>query len=243
MGNRTLYGLIGFPLEHSFSASFFNRKFKEEGISAEYRNFPLERIEGLDALVKAQPDLMGLNVTVPHKQKVIPFLDAMDATARKVQAVNTIHFCRVRDRIGRIGHNTDVTGFERSLKEHLESWHTRALVLGTGGSSKAVCYVLDKLGISYSLVSRIRSGTCLAYEDLDPEIMRSSTLIINTSPLGMYPEVNTSPPIPYYSLGDRHLLFDLVYNPESTLFLEKGREHGARGVNGMDMLKYQALAS
>lgn len=243
MDEKVLYGLIGFPLGHSFSASFFNEKFEKEGRKAEYRNFPLEDLEQFEELVKANPSLMGLNVTVPYKQKVIPYLDALNETARKVQAVNTIKFCREGGRLGRIGFNTDVTGFERSLSGHLESRHRKALVLGTGGSSKAVVHVLEKLGIAYSLVSRAGTGIVLSYEELNSSIVGDALLIINTSPLGMHPDVDSAPAIPYESLGDRHLLFDLVYNPAKTLFMKKGEDRGAKAVNGMDMLKYQALAA
>lgn len=238
-----LFGLIGYPLGHSFSLPYFTRKFEEEKIHAEYRNFPLEQIGEFEELVKREPNLAGLNVTVPYKQKIIPFLDALHPTARSIGAVNTIFFCRKEGRLSLLGYNSDVTGFERSLKEHLKEEHKQALVLGNGGSSRAVIYVLDKLGIASQVISRQEGEGLLSYEQLNDGIIADSTLIINTSPLGMYPKVDGFPDIPYGALGPRHLLFDLVYNPEKTLFLKKGQEQGATIVNGTDMLIYQAEGS
>ncbi len=238
-----LYGLIGYPLGHSFSLPYFTRKFEKEKIQAEYRNFPLEQINEFEELVKRETNLVGLNVTVPYKQKIIPFLDALHPTARSIGAVNTIFFCRKEGRLSLLGYNSDVTGFERSLKEHLKEGHKQALVLGSGGSSKAVIYVLDKLGIVSQVVSRQEGDGILTYGELNEEIIAANALIINTSPLGMYPKVEGFPDIPYSALGPRHLLFDLVYNPEKTLFLKRGQEQGASIVNGSDMLIYQAEGS
>jgi shikimate dehydrogenase len=238
-----LFGLIGYPLGHSFSVPYFTRKFGEENIEAEYRNFPMEDIGDFEELVKREPELVGLNVTVPHKQKIIPFLDALHPTARSIGAVNTIFFCRKEERLSLLGYNSDVFGFERSLKQHLKEGHKQALVLGTGGSSKAVKFVLSGLGIAYQMVSRQRGEGLLAYDQLGQKIMDSHTLIINTTPLGMFPEVETNPNIPYNKITSRHLLFDLVYNPEETLFLRQGKEQGASIVNGSDMLIYQAEGS
>jgi len=238
-----LFGLIGYPLGHSFSVPFFTKKFSEEQVDAEYRNFPLEEISDFKELVKAEPGLVGLNVTVPYKQKIIPYLDALDKTARSIGAVNTIFFCRKGSQVGLLGYNTDVNGFERSLLEHLQPHHQKALVLGTGGSSKAVEFVLKKLEINYRMVSRSRGEGLLAYEQLDSSILESHTLIINTTPLGMFPRVDACPAIPYEALTSRHLLFDLVYNPELTRFLSLGREQGAAIANGARMLVYQAEAS
>jgi shikimate dehydrogenase len=186
---------------------------------------------------------MGLNVTVPYKQKVIPYLDALNKTAREIQAVNTICTCRREGRVALVGHNTDVIGFRRSLEDHLKAHHTSALVLGSGGSSKAVVYVLKELGIGYVQVSRSAGEGQLSYSELDADQVEQTRLIINTTPLGMYPEVDTFPDLPYKAITDKHLLFDLVYNPEETRFLSLGKEQGAAIVNGYDMLVYQAEGS
>jgi len=238
-----LYGLIGYPLGHSFSVPFFTRKFKEEDIHSEYRNFPLKDISDFEQLVKAEPQLEGLNVTVPYKQKIIPYLDALSNTARIIQAVNTICFCRQEGRLALIGHNTDVIGFERSLNEHIKKHHTSALVLGTGGSSKAVTFVLEQMGIPFQMVSRTRGEGRISYEELGEGLVEKSRLIINTTPLGMHPDIEAFPPIPYGAITTDHLLFDLIYNPKKTRFLAMGEESGADIVNGYDMLVYQAEGS
>lgn len=203
----------------------------------------MEDISDFELLIKKELGLAGLNVTVPYKQKIIPYLDALAETARTIQAVNTICFCRKKGVKALVGHNTDVIGFERSLKEHLHSHHSSALVLGTGGSSKAVVYVLEKLGIEFQLVSRNQGEGRLTYAQLDNRLVEKSPIIINTTPLGMFPEINSYPEIPFDSISPRHLLFDLVYNPEKTRFLSLGDEKGASTVNGYDMLVYQAEAS
>lgn len=238
-----LFGLIGYPLGHSFSAPFFNKKFSAEDIEAEYRNFPLEDISAFSGLLKREPELLGLNVTVPYKQEVIPFLDSLGRTAEAVGAVNTISIKRMGDSLELRGDNTDVIGFRRSLEEHLEAHHSSALVLGTGGSSKAVVYVLEQLGMGITMVSRSSGKKQITYGELDEDLLATTKLIINTSPLGMYPGVETYPDIPYHAITHKHLLFDLVYNPEKTEFLTRGENQGARIVNGHDMLIYQAEAS
>lgn len=237
------FGLIGYPLEHSFSASYFSKKFKAEKIKAEYRNFPLENIGAFKTLMKRETNLRGLNVTVPYKQDIIPYLDALSPTAQAIQAVNTITFKRKDDSLHLEGDNTDVLGFRRSLEQHLKSHHTSALVLGTGGSSKAVLYVLEQLGIGFTSVSRSAGDNRITYAELDDELVRKASLIINTTPLGMHPKVDTFPRIPYEVLSPRHLLFDLVYNPAKTVFLTRGEHFGAQIVNGHDMLIFQAEAS
>lgn len=237
------FGLIGYPLGHSFSASFFSKKFSSEHIDADYRNFPLEDISDFRTLLNREPGLIGLNVTVPYKQDVIPFLDSLSSTATAIGAVNTISFRRAGDSLELAGDNTDVTGFRRSLEEHLEPYHKSALVLGTGGSSKAVVHVLEQLGIGITMVSRTPGEKLITYGELDNELLGKCTLIINTSPLGMYPNIETYPNIPYQALTRKHLLFDLVYNPEKTEFLARGEKNGANIVNGHDMLIYQAEAS
>lgn len=239
----SLYGLIGFPLGHSFSVPYFTNKFKKEGISAVYKNFPLEDISDFKKLRESEPELRGLNVTVPYKQKIIPYLDALSETARTIQAVNTICFCRTPGRPALVGHNTDVIGFERSLKEHLKKHHTSALVLGTGGSSNAVTFVLERLGITYQMISRSQGKDRISYEELEESMIEKSKLIINTTPLGMHPDVDAFPDIPYRAISADHLLFDLVYNPSKTRFLTLGEERGATIVNGYDMLVYQAEGS
>lgn len=238
-----LFGLIGYPLGHSFSVPYFTKKYEEEGIDASYRNFPLEKIDDFKQLLSDEPDLAGLNVTVPYKQQIIPYVDALNETARAIQAVNTICFCRKEGRLALVGHNTDVIGFERSLKEHLQKHHQSALVLGTGGSSKAVCFVLEQLEMPFQQVSRTPGEDRLSYKEVDEEQVKKHMLIINTTPLGMHPDVESFPDIPYNALTPQHLLFDLVYNPEKTRFLELGEERGAAIVNGYDMLVYQAEGS
>lgn len=238
-----IYGLIGKTLGHSFSLPYFKDKFAREGISADYRNFPLEDISDFNALVKTQEGLSGLNVTVPYKQQVIVFLDILSETARQVGAVNTISFQRGEGDLKLRGDNTDVSGFRRSLEEHIEKQHRSALVLGTGGSSKAVCFVLRQMGIPYSMVSRSEGEGKISYEELNEESVAHNSLIINTTPLGMHPNIHSFPGIAYGKLTPEHLLFDLVYNPALTTFLAYGEEQGAKIVNGYDMLVYQAEAS
>jgi shikimate dehydrogenase len=252
-----LFGLIGYPLGHSFSASYFAEKFKKEGIDAVYRNFPLESVEEFKDLVRGREglktsqeglktrhgELRGLNVTVPYKQEIIPFLDSLSETAKAIGAVNTISFRRDKGQLFLSGDNTDVIGFRRSLEQHLKSHHDSALVLGTGGASRAVIYVLSKLGIDYKLVSRSSGDKKISYAELKEKMVDDTPLIINTTPLGTYPKVETFPPIPYKAISSDHLLFDLVYNPAKTEFLARGEKKGASIVNGYDMLVYQAEAS
>ena len=234
------YGLIGYPLEHSFSKRYFTEKFDREGIAGHvYQLFPIPAIEELPGLLAAHPKLRGLNVTIPYKQAVLPFLDALDENARAVGAVNTI---RIRD--GRLqGFNTDVYGFEMSLRRFLQTAAASpaaALVLGTGGASRAVRFVLERLQISYLLVSRHAERGDLVYEALDRDLLSAHSLIINTTPLGMAPAVETHPDLPYQYLTAAHLLYDLVYNPEKTVFLAKGEKRGAVTMNGLEMLYLQA---
>lgn len=238
-----LYGLIGFPLGHSFSVPYFTEKFTRENIDAAYRNFPIRAVSGLASLPAQEPELAGLNVTVPHKQAVIPLMDKLDPTAAEIGAVNTITIDRSEGQVRLLGANTDVTGFRQSLEERLPEGIDRALVLGSGGSSRAVTHVLELLGIGYQMVSRRKGEGLLTYEELDAQVVRDHTLIINTTPLGMHPKVDACPDIPYEGIGHGHLLFDLVYNPAKTLFLLKGEQKGAAIVNGYDMLVYQAEAS
>ncbi len=237
------YGLIGYPLGHSFSVPYFQKKFEENGIDAVYENFPIEDIARFTSLIEDEGELEGLNVTVPYKEQVIPYLDVLSKTARQIRAVNTIRVCRRDGRVALIGHNTDVIGFQRSLKEHLKDHHKSALVLGSGGSSKAVLFVLEELGIKFRVVSRNQGEGLSTYGDLTADIIKDTPLIINTTPLGMHPQMDTFPDIPYAAITSDHLLFDLVYNPSETRFLALGKEQGAAIVNGYDMLVYQAEGS
>jgi shikimate dehydrogenase len=241
------YGLIGYPLTHSFSQRYFTEKFVTEKISGcSYSNFPLPDIGRLEAVL-ADPGLRGLNVTIPYKEQILPFLHEQNEVVKKIRACNCI---RIDD--GQLfGFNTDVIGFEESLAGQLKPHHEQALVLGTGGAAKAVEYVLEKLGIDYKLVSRSigtepgpgNRPTPILYDQVDKALLETHTLIINTTPLGMHPGVETFPPLPYEAITSRHYLFDLVYNPARTLFLRKGEERGAAVENGYDMLILQAEES
>lgn len=235
-----LFGLIGYPLSHSFSKLYFTGKFAREGIEdARYELFPIPDIKELPALLSGHPELAGLNVTIPYKQAVIPYLSALDPGAEAVGAVNTI---KIENGI-MTGYNTDVAGFAISLRKLLRRagrQPERALVLGTGGAARAVTYVLDQMEIPFVLVSRTPRNGQLSYDQLRQEQVQQHQLIINTTPLGMSPNVDTFPPIPYAGIGAEHILFDLVYNPETTTFLRKGAERGAVHQNGLEMLYGQA---
>ena len=237
-----VFGLIGYPLGHSWSAGFFNAKFQGEQITdAIYKPFPIKSIDEFPALLEAEPSLAGLNVTIPYKEAVIPFLDALEEAASEIGAVNVIRFERSEMGLRLTGHNSDVHGFEQSLLHAGIKLPQKALVLGTGGASKAVTWVLEKLGCEYLLVSRNPGGkNTIVYQQLRREIIADHGLIINTTPLGMLPDTETFPPIPYQWLDSRHFLFDLVYNPPETLFLKKGKEQGCRTMNGEIMLLEQA---
>ena len=228
------YGIIGFPLLHSFSAKYFNEKFAAEQIDAEYSLYPMKELTN-ESMRELMQSLNGFNVTLPHKQAVIPYLDGLDDTAESIGAVNVVY--------QRIGYNTDCIGFMDSLRPLLRAYDKKALVLGTGGASKAVCYGLKKLGITPTLVSRTPKEGMLAYNALNDEIMKAHTVIVNCTPLGMLPDVDSCPAIPYELITAQHLLFDCVYNPEETLFLRKGKAQGALTMNGMEMLVGQAKAA
>lgn len=233
------YGLIGYPLSHSFSKGYFAKKFKEELITdAVYDVFPLETISHFLGLCKQYPNLKGLNVTIPYKEQVIAYLDKLDDEAQTIGAVNTIKFFNGK----KIGYNSDCYGFEMSLRPLLQAHHKSALILGTGGASKAVEYVLKKLQIDFQYVSRTRTPSSLLYQDV---LLANELpyLIINTTPLGMYPNVDAAPEIPYSLITDKHLLYDLVYNPDETSFLKNGKFQGAQIKNGLEMLHLQAERS
>ncbi len=238
-----LFGLIGYPLGHSFSEGYFKEKFEKEHITdCEYRNFPVESIEKIHNVLDDNPQLKGLNVTIPYKRKIIPFLDELYPPANEIGAVNTIKIETSPAKPDKIlkGYNTDVHGFKTSLKSVLNNNIDNALILGTGGAALAVEYALADMGISSRKVSRNSSENYLSYEQLDKKIMSDYLLLINTTPLGTYPDVNAAPDIPYNLIGRSHILFDLVYNPSETLFMKKGKENGARVKNGYDMLVGQA---
>jgi shikimate dehydrogenase len=235
-----VFGLIGYPLTHSFSRKYFSEKFEKEGIlDCRYELFPIPQVSDLRTILSNNPGLCGLNVTIPYKESVLSFLSEQDPVVGKIKACNCI---RIEN--GRLkGYNTDVVGFEQSLKTKLQPQHKKALILGTGGSAKAVEYVLEKLHITYHYVSRKPSVHSYSYEQLTPAIIAKHSLIINTTPLGMFPAVNEAAPIPYDALTPAHYLFDLIYNPGKTLFLQKGEAHGATIQNGLDMLVTQAEES
>ena len=242
------FGLIGYPLSHSFSQKFFTEKFLQENIvNAKYDNFPIPSIESFAGLWKENPNLEGLNVTIPYKKEVIPFLDHSSAVVQEIHACNCIR--KFNNEL--YGYNTDVIGFEKSLLPFLKPHHTHALILGTGGASAAVQWVLQKLNIQFQLVSRntntIEANTemkaSLSYDQLAASVIESHTLIINTSPLGMYPNTNEAPPIAYEGITAQHHLYDLVYNPIETLFMKNGLAKGATVQNGLAMLHIQAEES
>lgn len=228
------FGIIGYPLVQSFSAKYFNEKFATSGIDAEYSLYPLKELtaERVNELLNY---LDGMNVTIPYKQAIIPYLDRLDETAEAIGAVNVVH--------KHVGYNTDCLGFIDSIRPLLRADDRKALVLGTGGASKAVCYGLRKLGVIPTLVSRTPKAGMLGYKDLTEDIMKEHTLIVNCTPLGMFPEVDACPDIPYAFITAQHLLFDCIYNPEETLFLRKGKAQGATIQNGLEMLYGQAKAA
>jgi len=233
---RSVYGIIGYPLGHSFSPAYFNRKFRAWGIDAAYNAYPLATVSEFPGLLLSEPDLRGLSVTIPYKKAIIPLLDSLDAVAEEVGAVNCIAVQNGKTR----GYNTDVIGFSNSLAPLLEPHHQKALVLGNGGAAGAVKWGLSHLGISYQTVSRTKAPGLLSYEDVTTDSLAENLLIINTTPLGMYPNADGLPPLPYTSVTSRHLLFDLVYNPAETRFLAEGRVRSAKTRNGLEMLEIQA---
>jgi shikimate dehydrogenase len=236
------YGLIGKSLEHSFSPVFFKEKFEKEGITNCFYNlYPLKNIDEFNYLINDFTELSGLNVTIPYKQNIIPFLDKLDPNAEEIGAVNTIKFHWNHNKLELIGYNTDYLGFMDSLRPLLKSTHKKALVLGTGGSSLAVIYALKKLGIDFQKVSRTAKNTStIDYKSLTDDITAEHKVIVNTTPLGMYPRIDQSPNIPYQAITKEHILFDLIYNPKQTEFLGKGKVQGAAIKNGFEMLVNQA---
>ncbi|MBR3547922.1 MAG: shikimate dehydrogenase [Bacteroidaceae bacterium] len=233
------YGIIGYPLGHSFSRGFFTEKFAREHIEAQYMNFEIPNVEMLRDVLNENPELRGLNVTLPYKTAVIPLLDELSDDARNIGAVNVI---RVRNGYLK-GFNSDIIGFMGSIRPLLQPHHKKALILGTGGASRAIRAGLTQLGLQWKHVSRSAREDMFTYSELSPEILHEYEVIVNCSPVGMYPHVDESPAIPYESLTDRNLLFDCVYNPESTQFMQRGAQQGATVKNGLEMLHLQAIAS
>lgn len=238
-----IYGLIGFPIGHSFSAQYFTDKFELEKINAQYLNFPMEDISKINEVLAKNNNIAGFNVTIPHKQNVLPYLNDIDIEAKEIGAINVIKATRIKNGYSLKGYNSDAIGFEKSLLKELKPNHKKALIFGTGGASKAIVYTLKKLGISYKFVSRNPHPDQFSYNDITPEIIHEYTLLINCTPLGMSPKTDLCPDIPYKHISTDHYLYDLIYNPETTLFLEKGLERGATIKNGLEMLHLQAEAS
>jgi shikimate dehydrogenase len=234
------FGLLGYPLSHSFSQKYFTEKFAQLGLTdCVYENFSLPNIEELAIVLREKTDLCGFNITIPYKKQVLTFLDEASPVVAAIGACNCVLI-----KAGKLtGHNTDVVGFEQSLKPFLQLHHTKALILGTGGASAAVEYVLRKLGISVQYVSRVASDNSIAYEQVDEKILATHHLLINTTPLGMYPNVTECPDLPYRFLSSQHHLYDLIYNPAETQFLANGKAQGATVQNGQDMLVLQAEES
>ena len=271
----TTYGLIGYPLGHSFSRKFFTEKFEKEGIDAQYLNFEIPSIEEFPEIIKNNPELRGLNVTIPYKQQVMQYLDEISEEAKAIGAVNVVRIERPSPQpspiMGRetmrnagnkpdglpikgdmseglrgslIGYNSDVIGFVESIRSLLKAHHKKALILGTGGASKAIRYGLEeKLGMETLFVSRSAREGMITYEEVTAEVLKEYEVIVNCSPVGMYPHVDECPALPYEAMNENHLLYDLVYNPLETLFMKKGDEQGATVKNGLEMLHLQAIAS
>ena len=233
------YGIIGNPLGHSFSKGFFTEKFAREGIDAQYLNFQIPEIKELLVILKENPELRGLNVTLPYKTEVIPFLDELSDEAREIGAVNVV---QVRN--GHLkGFNSDIIGFTQSIQPLLKPHHKKALILGTGGASRAIRVGLTRLGLEWKYVSRTPREGMITYDDITAETLKEYKVIVNCSPVGMSPKIDECPAIPYELLTADNLLYDLVYNPETTLFMKKGALQGAIVKNGLEMLHLQAIAS
>lgn len=237
------YGLIGYPLGHSFSISYFNEKFENEGIDAIYSNFEIPSIENLMEVLNLNPELKGLNVTIPYKEKVIEYLDAISPEAKEIGAVNVIRVSHKGNKVQLKGFNSDVIGFTQSIEPMLEPCHKKALILGTGGASKAINFGLKSLGLETLFVSRSKRPDTITYEEITAETIKEYNVIVNCTPVGMYPHTDECPLLPYEAMDRRTLLYDLIYNPDETLFLKKGKAQGATIKNGLEMLLLQAFAS
>lgn len=242
MNKQKQYGLIGYPLGHSFSRGFFTEKFLREGIDAMYSNYEIPSVDQLETILEANAHLVGFNVTIPHKENIIPLLSAMSDEAKAIGAVNVVKVTRDGNSVSLKGYNSDVVGFVNSIKPLLNTEiHRKALVLGTGGASKAVVYGLNGLGIEAQLVSRSKLVNTITYEELNTQVLKEYKVIVNCSPLGTFPKVDEAPAIPYDLLNVDHLLYDLVYNPAETEFLKRGKAKGTTIKNGAEMLELQAI--
>ena len=237
------YGLIGYPLGHSFSIGYFNEKFANENIDAQYINFEIPSIDNLVEVLSSNPQLRGLNVTIPYKEQVIRYLDSISPEAQAIGAVNVIRVSQKGNQTFLRGFNSDVIGFTKSIEPLLERYHRKALILGTGGAAKAVDYGLKSLGLETQMVSRSRKTGAITYDDVKAETIEEYNVLVNCTPLGLYPNVDLCPTLPYNAMNSRTLLYDLLYNPDETLFMRKGREQGATVKNGLEMLLLQAFAS
>ena len=237
------YGLIGYPLGHSFSKSYFNEKFENEGINAEYINFEIPTLDSLPEILASNPELKGLNVTIPYKEKVISYLDSISPEARAIGAVNVMRVDHKGNDTYLKGFNSDVIGFTKSIEPLLERFHKKALILGTGGASKAVNFGLKSLGLETVFVSRFERPGTIQYSQITPDIIQEYNVIVNCTPCGMYPHIDECPQLPYEAMTSKNILYDLLYNPDETLFMKKGAQHGATVKNGLEMLLLQAFAS
>ena len=238
------YGLIGYPLGHSFSISYFNQKFQDENIDAVYENYEIPSIDALPEVLSSNPELKGLNVTIPYKEKVLPFLDNISPEALAIGAVNVIRITHRGNKTELKGFNSDVIGFTKSIEPMLDKkWHQKALILGTGGASKAINYGLRSLGLETIYVSRYEKPDTIQYKSITPEVVKEYNVIVNCTPLGMYPKTEFCPELPYEAMDSHTILYDLIYNPDETLFMKRGAEYGANVKNGLEMLLLQAFAS
>ena len=242
--NMDTYGLIGYPLGHSFSRNFFADKFSSENIQAQYLNFEIPDIKDIKDILAQQTELHGFNVTIPYKQQIIPYLNSISKEAAAIGAVNVVKVIRKGDKIQLKGYNSDVIGFTNSIQPLLQPHHKKALILGTGGASKAIHYALtEKMGLETLFVSRTKKPGMITYEEITPETIKEYEVIVNCSPVGMYPHVDECPALPYEAMSSSNLLYDLVYNPDRTRFMQMGEAHGAVVKNGLEMLILQAIAS
>ena len=238
------YGLIGYPLGHSFSISYFNQKFQDESIDAVYENFEIPDIDLLNEVVDSNPNLKGLNVTIPYKEKVMQYLDTISPEARSIGAVNVIRITHDGSSTKLKGYNSDVIGFTQSIEPMLDKkWHKKALILGTGGASKAIDYGLRNLGLETVFVSRYERPDTIQYDKITPDVIKEYNVVVNCTPVGMYPKTEECPQLPYEAMDSHTILYDLIYNPDETLFMKRGAEHGAQVKNGLEMLLLQAFAS
>ena len=237
------YGLIGYPLGHSFSISYFNEKFESEGIDAVYENFEIPQIDDVKEIIDSNPDLKGFNVTIPYKQQVLKYIKELSPEAKAIGAVNVIRIEHKGNKTVLKGFNSDVIGFTKSIAPMLESCHKKALILGTGGASKAIDFGLRSLGLETVFVSRYERPETIQYESITPEVVQEYKVIVNCTPVGMYPHFDQCPKLPYEALDSHNIIYDLIYNTDQTLFMKKGAERGAMVKNGLEMLLLQAFAS